>query len=215
MKITAIYTGQGLCDPLSALLKKELPGLKLTNIIDDSIIADVIAAGGVTKAVAKRLVGYYAIAQEQGADYILNTCSSVGEVVELGSRMISVPIIRIDRPMAETAVKSFSRIAVIATLPTTLEPTIRLVKSAAEEQGREVTVIDGLAKGAYQALVAGRPQEHDALIEQTACSLADQADCFVLAQGSMMRMQEKLARASGKTVLSSPVCCAEYLKMLA
>lgn len=215
MKITAVYTGQGLCDPLSALLKKELPGLKLTNIIDDSIIADVIAAGGVTKAVTKRLIGYYAVAQEQGADYILNTCSSVGDVVGIGEKLISVPIIRIDRPMAETAVKNFSRIAVIATLPTTLEPTIRLVQSVAAEQGKQVTVLDGLAKGAYQALVSGRPQEHDALIEQAARALADQADCFVLAQGSMMRMQAKLAEVSGKTVLSSPVCCAEYLKTLA
>lgn len=215
MKITAIYTGQGLCEPLSALLKKEVPGLQLTNIIDDSIIADVIAAGSVTKPVAQRLIDYYAIAQERGADYILNTCSSVGEVVELGSRMISTPIIRIDVPMATAAVKNFSRIGVIATLPTTLEPTIRLVNSIAESEGKKVTVINGLAKGAYQSLVAGKPQEHDRLIEQSARSLADQVDCIVLAQGSMMRMQEKLAQISGKTVLSSPVCCAEYLKTLA
>ena len=214
MKITAIYTGQGLCEPLSALLKKEIPGLELTSLIDDSMIADVIAAGGVTKAVAKRLIGYYAIAQEQGADYILNTCSSVGEIVELGSRMISTPIVRIDLPMAQTAVANFSRIAVIATLPTTLEPTIRLVENVARTQGKQVTVLNGLAEGAYQALVSGKPQEHDERIEQVARKFADQSDCFVLAQGSMMRMQEKLARVSGKTVLSSPVCCAEYLKTL-
>ena len=214
MKITAVYTGQGLCEPLCALLKKELPGLELTNIVDDSIIADVIRAGGVTKAVTRRLIGYYSVAQERGTDFILNTCSSVGEVAELGTRMISVPILRIDRPMAETAVKNFSRIAVIATLPTTLEPTIRLVQSVAAEQNRQVTVLNGLAEGAYQALVAGSPQEHDRRIEEAARRLADQADCFVLAQGSMMRMQEKLAQISGKTVLSSPVCCAEYLKTL-
>lgn len=215
MKITAIYTGQGLCDPLSALLKKELPGLSLTNIIDDSIIADVVAAGGVTKAVTKRLIGYYAVAEEHGADYILNTCSSVGEVVELGERQITTPIVRIDLPMAQKAVKNFGRIAVIATLPTTLEPTMRLIRSEAERQGRSVTVLNGLAAGAYQALVAGDPQGHDAAIERAALALADRADCFVLAQGSMMRMQDKLSALTGKTVLSSPVCCVEYLKTLA
>lgn len=215
MKIVAIYTGQGLQEPLSALLKKEVPGLQMHNIVDDSLIADVIAAGCVTKSVAGRLLRYYEIAQGLGADYILNTCSSVGEVVALGEQVVDTPIIRIDRPMAEAAVRDFSRIGVVATLPTTLDPTIRLVEQAAEKAGKKVGVVDGLADGAYQALVAGRPQEHDERIEQAARRIAGQVDCIVLAQGSMMRMQERLAEVSGKPILSSPVCCANYIRMLA
>ena len=214
MKITAIYTGQGLCEPLSALLKRELAGLKLVNIIDDSIIADVIAAGSVTKPVIKRLLDYYAIAQEGGADYILNTCSSIGEVVDIGRQCIATPIIRIDQPMAEAAVTGFKRIGVIATLSTTLDPTIRLLQNKAAVSGKETVIVPGLAESAYQALVAGRPQEHDALIEKAARLLSEKADCIVLAQGSMMRMQERLAQISGKVVLSSPVCCADYIKTL-
>ncbi len=214
MKITAIYTGQGLLEPLSALLKREIPDLQLSNIVDDSLIADVIAAGGVTKDVVRRLVRYYAIAGERGADYILNTCSSVGEVVELGRQLVTTPILRIDASMAEAAVRGYSRIGVIATLSTTLEPTIRLVEATAGKAGKQVTVVDGLARGAYQALVAGRSQEHDRLIEETARQLAGRVECFVLAQGSMMRMQQQIGRISGKPVFSSPVCCAEYLKTL-
>lgn len=214
MKITAIYTGQGLLEPLSALLKKEIPGLRLSNIVDDSLIADVIAAGGVTKEVARRLVHYYEIAQERRPDYILNTCSSVGEIVELGRQLVDIPIIRIDAPMAAAAVRGYSRIGVIATLPTTLAPTIRLVEQTAARSGKKVAVVDGLAKGAYQALVAGRAQEHDRLIAETARQLAGRVECFVLAQGSMMRMQERLRQVSGKPVLSSPVCCADYIKTL-
>jgi Hydantoin racemase len=214
MKIAAVYTGQGLCDPLVALFKEVIPECSLVNIIDDSIIRDVKAAGGMTKAVALRLLDYFRKGEELGADYILNTCSSVGEVVAPARAFISAPIIRIDDPMAEEAVRTASRIGVIATLPTTLAPTMRLIGEKAAEAGKTVEVADGLAKGAYEALVAGDTAGHDNLILSTAKQLAGKVDCIVLAQGSMMRMRERLARETGIPVLASPICCAQYIKTL-
>lgn len=212
MKIAAIYTGQGLSDMLIPLFKKEIPGIELINITDDSMIHDVIAAGGVTKAVMRRLINYYAVAQTMNPDYILNTCSSVGEVVDLGRQLIDTPIIRIDEPMAEAAVKGYTRIGVLATLATTLEPTMRLLKTKAKESGREIDIISGLAEGAYQALTDGQAQKHDELLKEKAIAVADKVECIVLAQGSMMRMQNELKGITGKPVLSSPICCAEYIK---
>lgn len=213
-KIAAIYTGQGLCEPLTALFKKVLPDCRLINIIDDSIISDVKAAGCVTKAVALRLLSYYRKGQELGADYILNTCSSVGAVVAPARTFISTPIIRIDDHMADEAVSKASHIGVIATLPTTLAPTMQLIREKAKAAGKKVEVIDGLANGAYEALVGGNPDEHDRVILETAKKLAGKSECIVLAQGSMMRMREKLERETGITVLASPTCCAEYIKNL-
>lgn len=214
IKIAAIYTGQGLCDPLVALFKKTVPEISLINIIDDSIISDVKAAGGMTKPVALRLLEYFRKGEELGADYILNTCSSVGEVVEPARAFIETPIIRIDDPMAAEAVSKASRIGVIATLPTTLAPTMRLISEKAAQAGKKAEVFDGLAKGAYEALVAGKPQEHDELILSTAKTLAGKVECIVLAQGSMMRMREKLERQTGVAVLASPTCCTRYIKGL-
>lgn len=212
MKIVAIYTGQGLSEMLNALFKKEIPAIELTNIIDDSIIHDVITAGGVTKPVIRRLLNYYTIAQTMQPDYILNTCSSVGEVVNMGKQIIDTPIIRIDEPMAEVAVKKYTRIGILATLSTTLEPTMRLLKTKAEQMNQEIKTINGLAQGAYQALVDGQPQKHDELLKNTALTIADKVECIVLAQGSMMRMQDELKRITGKPVLSSPLCCIDYIK---
>ena len=96
------------------------------------------------------------------------------------------------------------RVGVIATLPTTLGPTVRLVQRKADEIGKKVAVVEGLAKGAFEALMSGKAEEHDALILQTAKDIASQVDVIVLAQGSMAKMQEKLAQATGKPVLSSP-----------
>ena len=80
---------------------------------------------------------------------------------------------------------------------------MRLVQSQAELLGRHVSVVEGLAEGAYQALVNGKPEEHDQRILDAARRLAQDVDAIVLAQGSMARMEKKLAEATGKPVLSS------------
>lgn len=211
IKITAIYTGQGLSEPLGELIKKKLPECSLTNVIDDGIIGDVVRSGGMTKAISRRLLRYFLEAQESGADYILNTCSSVGEVVDAARPFVETPIIRIDDEMAKSAVSGFDRVGVVATLPTTLHPTMRLLEEKAAEAGKRVEVVDGLAQGAYDALIGGDPQKHDELILQAAKKLSGSVPCIVLAQGSMMRMRGRLERETGITVLASPPCCVEYI----
>ncbi|HEX2908768.1 MAG TPA: aspartate/glutamate racemase family protein [Phototrophicaceae bacterium] len=201
--VVAIYTGQGLAEPLKAIFTELLPNCRLINIIDDSLIADVVKSQRVTPAVTRRLLRYYEIAAEMGANVILNTCSSVGEVVELGRQVVEIPIVRIDEPMALAAVKQYDRIGVIATLPSTLQPTMRLLQDQARRLYRPVTIVEGLAAGAYEALVSGVPAQHDQCILETALRLKPQVDAFVLAQGSMARMERVLAEATGKPVFSS------------
>ena len=201
--VVAVYTGQGLAGPLKTIFTEILPDCRLINIIDDSLIADVVKSKRVTPAVTRRLLRYFATAEEMGADVILNTCSSVGDVVALGRQVVDIPIIRIDEPMAITAVKQYARIGVIATLPSTLEPTLRLLQDQAHRFEHEVIIVEGLADGAYDALVNGSPEQHDQRILETAMRLKPQVEAFVLAQGSMARMAHDLADATGLPVLSS------------
>jgi hypothetical protein len=202
--VAGIFTGQGLIPLMQPIFARHLPGCRVVNMLDDSLIRDVIAEGSVGKSVIRRLIQYYQIAADAGADVILNTCSSVGEVVELGRRVVGVPIVRIDEPMAIEAVGLYDRIGVIATLATTLDPTIRLLREQAAKLGRRVEVVEGLAAGAYDALVSGNGEQHDALIAGAADSIAPRVDCLVLAQGLMARMESTLADRTGKPVLSSP-----------
>ncbi|WP_233530944.1 aspartate/glutamate racemase family protein [Paenibacillus alkalitolerans] len=200
--VVAVYTGQGLSERIQLLFREHLPVCRLVNITDDSLIADVMRAGKVTPAVRRRLQQYYRQAEEIGADVIFNTCSSVGEVADWARPMFDTPIVKIDEAMARQAVQKYEKIGVLATLPTTLEPTCRLLRK--EAGSRSVEVLDALAGGAYQALVAGRPEEHDRLILEAAISVAARADALVLAQGSMARMEDALKRETGLPVYSSP-----------
>lgn len=205
LKVVAVHTAMALVEPLTKLFKENFPEVKLNHIADDSLIQEVIANNAVTSSVRRRLLSYYMTAADSGADVVFNCCSSVGDVADMGNLIAPVPVFRIDYPMAVQAVESAKRIAVISTLPTTLDPTRRLLNQVAQAKGKEVVLVDGLAKGAFQAGQSGDGETHDRLIREAAEKIADQVDLFVLAQGSMARMEQKLAEITGKPVLSSPL----------
>ena len=202
-KVVAIYTGAALVQPGREAMAELLPGVNVVSVLDDSLIAEVIENGHMTKAVIRRLYGYVEAAQAQGASVVLETCSSVGEAVPLLQSCFDVPIVRIDRPMIEAAVAQHLRIGVMATLATTLEPTMRQVQAVAAENHRDVAVVSGLSDGAFQALTAGDGATHDELLLEMAKEISDQCDAIVLAQGSMARMEETLSEVTGKPVYSS------------
>lgn len=210
--IVAIYTGKGLADPLQAVINKTLPDYRLISLIDDNIIGECVKAGSMPKEIKERLLNYYECAQKMGADVILNTCSSVGEAVYEARKTLQVPILRIDEPMAKLAVSKFNRIGVVATLNTTLNPTMKLLQIEADIISKEVTIVDGLAKGAYDALISGNPARHDELIIETVKNLESQVDCILLAQGSMARMEKQLNEIVNIPVYASPQICADYIK---
>lgn len=212
--VAAVYTALALVEPIKELCRELIPNCRLINIVDDSLIQDVIRHGRPTPSVIRRLFAYYQAGFDAGADAILNTCSSVGEVVDLARTIFEKPILKIDHPMADIAVRTAKVIGVLATLPTTLAPTIRLIEDEADKAGKKVQIVEGLADGAFAALMAGEAERHDHLVSETAERMAERVDLIVLAQGSMARMERPLAELTGKTVLSSPRLGVLALKKL-
>jgi Asp/Glu/hydantoin racemase len=201
-----------LVEPLTKTFAELLPEVNVNHIADSSLIKEVIANNEVTPAVRRRLLAYYNAAADAGADVVFNTCSSVGDVADYGNTYAPIPVFRIDQPMAAQAVAVYNRIGVISTLPTTLDPTCRLLKNEAKKVGREVTLVEGLADGAFAAGQSGDGETHDRLIAEAAGRIANQVDAFVLAQGSMARMEQRLSDLTGKPVLSSPVLGVKGLR---
>ena len=207
--VICVHTAMALVEPLTKIFTELLPEVKVNHIADSSLIKEVIANNEVTPAVRRRLLSYYNAAADAGADVVFNTCSSVGDY---GNMYARVPVFRIDQPMAAQAVAHYNRIGVISTLPTTLDPTCRLLQNEARKAGREVTLVEGLADGAFAAGQSGDGATHDRLITEAAQRIAADVDMFVLAQGSMARMEQRLSELTGKTVLSSPVLGVKGLR---
>ncbi|MFY0650775.1 MAG: Asp/Glu/hydantoin racemase [Cyclobacteriaceae bacterium] len=202
--VVAVHTAMPMVEPTKELFNKHLPDVRLINIVDDSLIQDVIREGLVSESVKKRLLGYYDSSIEAGADVIFNTCSSIGDVALEAKSKIEVPLVKIDDAMARKAVQESSNIAVMATLPTTLSPTVRLLQHFADALGKSVDLTEGLAEGAFEAVISGDREKHDQLILDAAKGLPEDVEVIVLAQGSMARMQDQIANQTGKIVFSSP-----------
>ena len=211
-RVFCVHTAMALVGPLTEIFKEYLPEVKLNHIADDSLIQEVIANNAVTPAVRRRLLSYYNAAADGGADVVFNTCSSVGDIADYGNGFARIPVFRIDQPMAAEAVAKAERIGVISTLPTTLDPTCRLLQSEAKKAGRKVALVEGLADGAFAAGQSGDGETHDRLIAEAAVKIANEVDLFVLAQGSMARMEQRLSEMTGKPVLSSPVLGVKGLR---
>ena len=204
MKVVCVHTAMALVGPLTETFKRLIPEVEVEHIAESSLIKEVIANNAVTPAVRRRLLDYYNAAADSGADVIFNTCSSVGDIADLGNQICRIPVFRIDKPMAEKAVQEAKRIGVISTLPTTLDPTCRLLQNCAKAAGKEIELVEGLADGAFAAGQSGDGETHDRLIAEAAQKIADKVDMFVLAQGSMERMEKRLSELTGKPILSSP-----------
>ena len=89
-----IHTSATLVPVFEKLCKEMLPQVKLFNIVDDSLIKNVIACGELNAQTARRVVNYVGSAAEAGADYILVTCSSIGAAVETAAGLTAVPVLR-------------------------------------------------------------------------------------------------------------------------
>ena len=214
MKVALVYTST--TPELIELVEKEVGDVlpretEVASYQDPSILAEVRDAGYVTAPPAARLVGMYMTAVSEGADAILNLCSSVGEVADAAqdiARYTGIPIVRVDEEMCREAVRQGKRIGVMATLPTTLNPTKNTILRVAREMNRQVELVDALVDGGF-----GLDQEQfKALMSEYAGTIADKLDVIVFAQGSMAYCEEYIHEKYGKVVLSSPRFGAAALK---
>ena len=214
--LALIHTSATLVPVFQQLCKAQLPDVDTFNIVDDSLVRAIGAKGALTADIARRVQAYITSAEAGGADFILVTCSSIGPAVEACAAFSAVPVLRVDQPMADLAVQTGPRIGVIATLPTTLDPTADLVRRRAAAAGKSITLTSRLVDGAFTALMAGDGEGHDARVAAALRELATEVDVIVLAQASMSRVVETLAPADRCVpILASPaLAIAQLAKLL-
>jgi Asp/Glu/hydantoin racemase len=206
-KLALIHTVGSLPPVFAALARAALPGVETTDVVDEALLGETIAAGRIPEATADRLGEHVAAALRDGADLVLVTCSSMGPAVDaLADR--GLPVLRVDEALADAAIRAGDRIGVIATLQTTLEPTVALLRRRAATLGREGTVRieTRLVDGAFAEVKAGNLERHDALVREGLRALLPRVDVIMLAQASMARVAATLEpdEAQGRPILASP-----------
>ena len=210
--IVILQTCQVSSEVLKSLCRELMPDVKVYQIIDDSLLAETVENGSITQGVMNRMYHYCRQAESIGASAILNQCSSVGEAIDVIRPLIKIPIVKIDEAMARRAVQLGKKIAMVATVESTVGPSSRLIQNEAEKMGREIELEIRLVDGAMMKLMeTGDQKLHNRMVLGDVQAAAEKNDVVVLAQGSMIVM-EPLLHSIPKPVLTSPRLGVSYLK---
>ncbi|MDI6696110.1 MAG: aspartate/glutamate racemase family protein [Anaerolineales bacterium] len=215
-RVVYIHTVPSLVTPFNELSKELLPAeVDWFHIADEMLLKLVLAEGGLTPFIFRRVAEHVVAAYEAGATLIQVTCSSISPCVVASRPMVPVPVLKIDEPMVDQALLLGTRIGVAATVPTTLKPTSELVFERAKHWGKEVEVESVLCEGAFSALMAGDGETHDRIVRQRLRDLMDRTDVILLAQASMARVAATIPPEEQKApILSSPRLAVEHLRKL-
>lgn len=171
-----------------------LPGVEVLHFGDDAVQRDNLnaPAGTLPKANFVKFVNYARSLQNAGCHMVMLACSTFNQAVEFARPFIDIPLLQIDRPMMDLAVQAGSRIGLLATLPSTVPSSERLLRLAAAEASREITVETVLCTEAFRVLRAGDPEKHNEILLEQIDQLSRNVDCIVMAQVSMAVLEKRL-----------------------
>jgi Asp/Glu/hydantoin racemase len=195
------------------LLAEHAPRFGAIDVVDQTLLDDA-RARGIDDDVRQRLETHLRSLRARGAAVVLCTCSTLSGVAEQMTDSVGVPVIRVDRPMAERAAALGGRIAVIFAVPSTLAPTRELLAECIAKSGRHSTLIESPCLDAWTLFEAGDAEGYLDRVAAHARRTADHADVILLAQASMAGAANQLTDLP-IPVLTSPSTAVQYTAALA
>ncbi|MEV7109018.1 aspartate/glutamate racemase family protein [Streptomyces atroolivaceus] len=194
---------------------REFPQAAVWNVLDDRLLDDARAAGGLTDALRRRMLRLIGHVMDSGAQALLLTCSSYGEVVDIARVLWDVPVLKSDESMFKAALLGpYRRIAVVASTPPAVPAAVAQLEALvpAVRPGRLLDIVTALSEEAAGAPDAEAAARHlaDAL---RAAGGAD-VDAVLLAQYSLTPAGDALAALLGVPVLDGAGAAARELRGL-
>jgi len=191
-RIYFVHSVSNLYGLFNELCSKHLPEAHITHLSDESLIQRALQAGGLTPGIIKRVCEHVTASEENGADVVQVTCSSLSPAVEIAQQLVSIPVLTVDEPVARALVDKYERIGVIATASSTLEPSVQMVNRMALLMKKKVKVTPVFCEGAYDAFFRGDLKRHDDIVLGKLRELMAKVDAVLLAQVSMARIAKLL-----------------------
>ncbi len=87
----------------------EVGDMVVYNILDDSLLRATLDDNGITPTTASRMLNYAKAAEASGADGVIVTCTSVNTATKWIRPLLNIPILNIEEPVAEEAMKAGSK----------------------------------------------------------------------------------------------------------
>ncbi|GAA4671035.1 aspartate/glutamate racemase family protein [Nocardioides nanhaiensis] len=206
-----LHTAEEHCATFAALVREVAPGLPDLHVVEPGLLARARRDG--LDAVRDGLLRRLRDLDAAGADHVLVTCSTLGGLAEALAEEAGVPVLRVDRPMAQEAARRAATqgrpVLVVAALAATLGPTERLLRSVSSAP---LVVVHELVDDAWPLFESGDRSGYLATVAAATRGAVERHDpaVVVLAQASAAGAADLLTDL-GCPVLSSPVRAVRQL----
>lgn len=198
-----LHTAQVHVPTFERLVRRIEPGLRVRHVVREELLADARVVGVDDAGLVSRVHEAMHEAASEGAKVVACTCSTIGAIAERTPTGDAFRALRIDRAMADRAVRTGPRVLIAAALESTLAPTKALVLSAAQDAGIAVQPAMLFVEDAWPHFEAGDSVRYIETLASAIRAASAEADVVVLAQASMAPVADALADL-GIDVLSSP-----------
>jgi hypothetical protein len=208
-RVALIHATPLAIDPILAAFGTGWPEARLMNVLDDSLSADLDAAGALTPEMTDRFQALAAYCRGCGADGILFTCSAFGAAIEAVQGVLPIPVLKPNEAMFEDALSAGNRLAMVATFAPSMPSMVAEFDAMVAGLASPPTLTTHLAAGALAAMQAGDTARHNTLIAETVAGLGEH-DAVMLAQFSMAGAAAVIDE--GIKVLTSPDSAVRRMK---
>lgn len=202
-RVGLVHATLNALQPMTEAFQQYAPAIQTLHFLDEGLIADLNAAGKVTRPLIRRLIRLVEKAEEAGVDGVLLSCSSFTPYTPLINQLFDFPIVSIDFAMLAEAVQIGTKIGVIATVVTAAPITKQILEEIAAEKKKPIEIYTETLTDAFAALQNGEEHRHNQIIYDKVEEMSRTCDVVVLAQISMVRAMEGYTPQS-KPVLTSP-----------
>jgi hypothetical protein len=184
LRISCLHTSDGNIGIFETARRQlGLDDVALRHRVRADLLAAAERAGGPTRPVLDRTATELQ-ALSVGADAVLLTCSTLGPAAAAARAATSIPVVRVDRALAEAAVRNGGVVIALCAAGTTIAPTRALFEQAALATGAAVEI--RLVPGAWERFKAGDLDSYYAMIAEAADIAAREGTATIaLAQASM------------------------------
>ncbi|WP_156252343.1 hypothetical protein [Pseudactinotalea terrae] len=210
-RIALVHATTAAIAPAEAGLAAEFPEAKPWNILDDQLLPDAAAAGGLTEPLEERMRHLIRHAADNGAAAVLLTCSMYGPVAIDAHEKI--PALAPDEAAFDAAVEGgYARVAVVASFEAAMTDSLDRFRVHARERGAAIEATGVCVPGAFGPAAAG---DSGVVADEIVAALAGtDVDAILLAQYSLAPAAARIQEATGRPAISGPHSGAARLRAL-
>ena len=202
-RIALIHATVVSMDPTETAFSDLWPEAETFHLLDSSLSTDRAKAGELTDDLSQRIIGMAEYAADRGVDGVLYCCSAFGPAIEAAADANSVPVLKPNEAMFESALDVGGDLVMLVTFKDSIGSMEQEFAEMKAARGSDATLRSVLVEGARDAIDRGDAATHNRLIAEAAQKVGD-CSAVLLAHFSMDRARAAVADIIDVPVLSPP-----------